>query len=110
MWNETELPLAYFITFRTYGTRLHGDPRGSTSRHRNRYKSKHLPDTPEWLEINTTRMKRAPLVLNKEQRSCIESAIKETCQKRGWDLYATNARTNHIHSVANAGIANPQWY
>ena len=107
MWNDRELPIAYFITFRTYGTWLHGDPRGSTSRHRNRYKSKHLPDTPEWLETNRGRMKREPLTLNKAQRECVEAAIKETCEKRGWDLYAKNARTNHVHSVANIGIAKP---
>ena len=52
-------------------------------------------------------MKREALILNKEQRTCIEAAIKDTCQKRGWDLYAANARTNHVHSVANAGVANP---
>ena len=33
-------PIAYFITFRTYGTWLHGDERGSTDRDHNAY------DTP----------------------------------------------------------------
>jgi len=107
MWNDRELPIAYFITFRTYGTWLHGDHRGSTSRHRNHYKSKHLPDTPKWLETNSARMLREPIILDKAQRECVESAIKDTCRKRGWDLYAANARTNHVHSVANIGIAKP---
>ncbi|MDI1241060.1 MAG: hypothetical protein PSX80_03965 [bacterium] len=107
MWNDRELPLAYFITFRTFGTWLHGDPRGSTSRHRNRYKSKHLPGTPEWIATNQKRMNREPLILNKLQRDCIEASIKHTCTNRGWELYAANARTNHIHSVANIGVAKP---
>jgi REP element-mobilizing transposase RayT len=107
MWNDRELPIAYFITFRTYGTWLHGDPRGSTSRHRNRYKSHHLPDTPEWLAVNKARMKREPLILTEAHRECVQQAIKETCLKRGWDLYAANARTNHVHSVASIGMANP---
>jgi REP element-mobilizing transposase RayT len=104
MWNDRELPLAYFITFRTYGTWLHGDPRGSTSRHRNRYKSTHLPDTPEWIATNMDRMKRDALTLCKAQRDCVEAAVKDTCTKRGWDLYVINARTNHVHSVANIGM------
>ena len=107
MWNDRELPVAYFITFRTYGTWLHGDPRGSTSRHRNRYKSKHLPGTPEWIATNTERMNRKPLILNETQRDCIETAIKDTCNKRAWELYAANARTNHVHSVANIGVVKP---
>jgi len=32
MWNDTDTPLAYFISFRSYGTWLHGDKRGSIDR------------------------------------------------------------------------------
>ncbi|MGH9933202.1 MAG: hypothetical protein ACREA9_28800 [Pyrinomonadaceae bacterium] len=28
VWNDTETPLAYFISFRSYGTWLHGDKPG----------------------------------------------------------------------------------
>jgi hypothetical protein len=53
MWNDTDIPLANLITFRCYGTWLHGDQRGSIDRFHNAYKSpprsgdrssKHLPD------------------------------------------------------------------
>jgi len=37
MWNDTEIPLAVFFTFRTYGTWLHGDERGSIDRNNNLY-------------------------------------------------------------------------
>ncbi len=40
MWNDTDIPLAYLITFRSYGTWLHGDERGSVNRFRNQYKSR----------------------------------------------------------------------
>ncbi len=33
MWNDTDIPLAYLITFRCYGTWLHEDERGATDRH-----------------------------------------------------------------------------
>lgn len=32
-WDDSDQPLAYFITFRTHGTWLHGDQRGSVDRH-----------------------------------------------------------------------------
>ena len=32
VYEENEFPLAYLITFRTYGTWLHGDERGSIGR------------------------------------------------------------------------------
>jgi len=99
MWNDSEFPIAYFITFRTYGTWLHGDRRGSTSRHRNEYGSRFLPAVPKWASTNKERLKREPLILSKAQRKCVEVAIKETCTKRGWLLYASNVRTNHVHVV-----------
>jgi len=39
MWNDTDIPLAYLITFRCYGTWLHGDERGSVDRFHNQYQS-----------------------------------------------------------------------
>ena len=32
-WDDNQFPLAYLITFRTFGTWLHGDDRGSMDRH-----------------------------------------------------------------------------
>src|SRR5687767_4505235 len=39
MWNDTDVPLGYLITFRCYGTWLQGDTRGSIDRFHNRCKS-----------------------------------------------------------------------
>jgi hypothetical protein len=36
-FNADRVPLAYLITFRAYGTWLHGDSRGSVDRFHNRY-------------------------------------------------------------------------
>jgi len=35
VWNDTDIPLAFLITFRTYGSWLHGDMRGSIDRYNN---------------------------------------------------------------------------
>ena len=42
-WDYGDMPLAYLITIRTFGTWLHGDPRGSVDRHgRNVYGTKRI--------------------------------------------------------------------
>jgi hypothetical protein len=48
MWNDTDTPLAYFISFRTYGTWLHGDERSSTDRFHNQYGSPFIPPNEKW--------------------------------------------------------------
>src|SRR5215813_9999150 len=108
MWNDTETPLAYLITFRSYGTWLHGDERGSVNRFRNQYKSRRLPAEGKWLRINRERMKNEMVVLNAKQRDCVEEAVKETCEFRSWDLRAVNVRTNHAHAVVSIGAKKPE--
>ena len=108
MWNETDTPIAYLITFRTYGTWLHGDERGSTSRHHNRYRTSKLKHEPQWLEINAQRMNREPVLLNSQRRTLVRQAIRETCEFRRWILHAVNVRTNHVHVVVSAGDRRPE--
>jgi len=108
MWNDTDIPLAYLITFRSRGTWLHGDKRGSVSRFRNQYGSRRLPPEPQWLETNQKRLKHAPVVLNAAQRTCVEAAVRETCEIRKWFLHAVNARTNHAHMVVGIGEKKPE--
>jgi REP element-mobilizing transposase RayT len=102
MWNDTEIPLAYFISFRTASTWLHGDRRGSIDRFHNRYGSPYLPPNERWLHYNQNRLRAKPLILEGRQRGTIKSAIRETCQIRKWNLLALNARTNHVHVVVRA--------
>ncbi|MDQ3490280.1 MAG: hypothetical protein M3449_04330 [Acidobacteriota bacterium] len=39
-WNDTDIPLAFLTTFRTYGTWLHGDKRGSIDRFHNVFRDR----------------------------------------------------------------------
>jgi len=103
MWNDTDTPLAHLITFRTYGTWLHGDERGSVNRFRNAYGTRRLPAEKKWIKVNTQRLKREAVILNAAQRKSVEKAIRETCTKRGWILLAINVRTNHVHIVVSIG-------
>jgi REP element-mobilizing transposase RayT len=102
MWNDTDTPLAYFISFRTYGTWLHGDLRGSIDRFHNRYESPYLPPNNNWHRHNQELMKSKQVILGAKQRASVETAIREACRIRLWSLQAVNVRTNHVHTVVTA--------
>ena len=97
-----DIPLAYLISFRAYGTWLHGDRRGSVDRFHNRYGTPRIPPNEQWRKYNLASLKQPPVKLSSRRRAAIENAIKETCKIRGWVLLALNARTNHIHTVVSA--------
>jgi REP element-mobilizing transposase RayT len=102
MWNDTETPLAYFISFRSYGTWLHGDKRSSIDRLHNRFGDPYLPPNEAWQRHNRKQLKTAPFILRARERRSVETAIRETCSIRKWDLQAFNVRTNHVHTVVTA--------
>ena len=102
MWNDTDTPLAYFISFRSYGTWLHGDKRGSIDRFHNRYGDPYIPPNETWQGHNRKQLKTDPFILRAKERGSVENAIRETCSIRKWDLQAFNIRTNHIHTVVTS--------
>lgn len=109
MWNDTDTPLAYLITFRCYGTWLHGDARGSTDRHNNTYGSPRYSHNEHWRSITKERLKHDPVKLNGPSRQAVEAAIRETCRLRSWALYAIHIRTNHGHTVVSTGGKKPEF-
>ena len=66
MWNDTDTPLAYFISFRGYGTWLHGDQRGSIDRLHNQYRSPYIPANDIWRTHNERQLKANALILARE--------------------------------------------
>jgi len=102
MWNDTDTALAYLVSFRSYGTWLHGDKRGSIDRFHNRYGSPYIQQNTSWHRYNQQRLRTKPLILKASQRKVIEAAIRETCEIREWSLLAFNVRTNHVHTVVTA--------
>jgi REP element-mobilizing transposase RayT len=107
MWNDTDIPLGYLITFRSYGTWLHGDERGSTDRRRNIYRTPHIPVNERWKQHNSQVLKSDALTLDADQRQSVEKAVRETCLYRHWQLLALNARTNHVHVAVSIGTTIP---
>jgi len=40
--------------------------------------------------------------LSPEQRAIVEQECRQHCEHRGWQLWAINARSNHVHVVVTA--------
>jgi REP element-mobilizing transposase RayT len=95
-------PLAYFITFGTYGTWLPGDERGSVDREHAEYNTDFLPPDSDQQEEARRRMAAPAFVLDAPSRTVVLCAIREVCTHRGWLLHAAHVRTNHVHVVVTA--------
>ncbi len=90
-------PLAFFLTWTTYGTWLPGDERGWVD-----YGiGFQLPDPMLKWEAQA-RMTEDACILDDEQRRLVEKTITDHCRIRGWELHAVNCRTNHVHVVVSA--------
>ena len=101
-FDDHEFPLAYLISFRTYGTWLHGDKRGSVNRKQNKYGSPRMEPNPQLEKAESRLLKRPPVTLDGYQRPVVEQAIREVCEHRPYTLLAINVRTNHVHTVVSA--------
>src|SRR6266849_6415252 len=87
------IPLAYHLTFRCYGTWLHGEPRGSVDRFHNRYGTPLIPPNTQWRQYYERSLRRPPVTLQARRRGAVKEGIRETCKIRQWCLWAFNVRT-----------------
>lgn len=105
IYEENTFPIAYLLTFRTYGTWLHGDERGSVRRNGNNlHQGPQITASVPLLDAMAETQKRPTFVLSVEQRECVEAAIREVCEFRDYLLRAQNVRRNHAHAVVSAAI------
>jgi len=81
-FQDRSSPVGYLITFRCYGTWLHGDERGSFDRHHRRHGTPGLPSSELRRQRDQDLMKQPPVNLTSQQRTIVESAIRETCTTR----------------------------
>jgi REP element-mobilizing transposase RayT len=89
----------YFLTFRTHGTWLHGDPRGSQDRYRNKYGSPKIAPDPAWRGEEISRLRNAPQRLDAAMRQVVSQTIREVCAHRHWPLHELNVRSCHVHVI-----------
>jgi len=106
-FDDNEFPLAYLITFRCYGTWLHGDARGSMDRAHNVYSTPKISPNKSLERSNRRRLKNPQITLNSRQRDVVEKSVRGVCEYRKYGLHAINVRTNHAHSVVT-GMCKPE--
>jgi REP element-mobilizing transposase RayT len=97
-------PLAYFLTWTTYGTWLPGNDRGWSRKGEPEVQ----PANPFFSEMARSRMKEREFTLSLGQRDLVEDTIRQHCEFRRWALHAVNARTNHVHAVVTAAGYRPE--
>ena len=86
---------AFFLTFRTYGTWLHGDRRGSNSRiHRTR-----IAPNDAWNDLMRGNLVAPEIVFTPDERAVLFDAILEFGLCGRYDVFidAANVRSNHVH-------------
>ena len=98
------MPLAYFITFSTYGTWLHGTDKGagSVDRDHNTYGQAFVAPDPKRLDRARALMTQPPYVLDAARREVVLNALVTLCREKGWSLLAAHVRSNHVHVVIAA--------
>jgi REP element-mobilizing transposase RayT len=94
-------PLAYLITFTTYGTWLHGDPRGSVIKDK---RARPLANQPKLLQYQRDHLKEPPFILDAQSRNIILQSLLKVAEYRNWKLLAIHIRNSHIHIVIKAHL------
>ena len=98
-------PLAYFITFTTYATWLHGREAGSVDRFHNVPGTPFLAPDAARESANRDAMRQPPYALDAPRRAVVLRTVCEVCRHRRWTLLAAHVRSNHVHVVVAAPAA-----
>ncbi|MBI3411354.1 MAG: transposase [Planctomycetes bacterium] len=98
-------PLAYFITYTTAGTWLHGKAEGSVDPQHNDVGTPFIPGEVELEEGKRAKLKQPSYKLDAPRRRVVLKTIQEVCRHRGWELHACHVRSTHVHAVVAAHAA-----
>ena len=101
---NTDEPIAFFLTWTTYGTWLPGDDRGW----RRRGEIDTYPSNKLFLTMAKSEMKESAFSLTSDDRAIVEETIARHCEIRAWVLHAVNARSNHVHVVVTSSGYKPE--
>ena len=101
---NTGEPLAYFLTWTSYGTWLPGDERGWNRKDEFDVQL----SNPFLVKMAESRMKESEFRLLPSDRDIVEATIRKHCEIRKWPIHAVNARTNHVPVVVTARGYRPE--
>ena len=101
-FDQNEYPLAYLITFRCYGSWLHGDARGSFKREYGISSTTSVSPNEALEQVEFKQLQHPPVTLTPDQRLVVEAAVRQVCRHRKYQLRGINVRTNHVHVIVSA--------
>jgi REP element-mobilizing transposase RayT len=104
VWEYYSLSVTYLITFVCYGCHLHGSEAGSVDPADNLPGSPTVKEDSASVAFEAQRMDQPPYHLDQPRRDAVLEAIQEVCLHRGWSLRAAHVRSNHVHTVVDAGV------
>jgi REP element-mobilizing transposase RayT len=95
-------PIAYFLTWHTYGTWLPGHAQGSVDEEHRQFGTPFVAPDSQRVARNAAGLVHPSVTLDKPWRTAVQAAIVEVCTYRGWILAALHVRTTHVHVVVAA--------
>ncbi|HLD84864.1 MAG TPA: transposase [Coxiellaceae bacterium] len=100
--NPKKRPLAYFLTFTTYGTWLHGDNRTSVIRKTKNEAARQISPHLKLFNMMQHHLKENSYEMTRDERNIVLNTIKTSCKINRWFLHALHVRSNHVHAVIDA--------
>ena len=82
-FNTSGYPLAYLFTFRSYGTWLPGDKRGTITKYVNKLGELYLPENKDWEAESRSLLLSKPFEIDSKRRGVIQGSIRESCRTFG---------------------------
>jgi REP element-mobilizing transposase RayT len=108
----SDFPLAYHITFGTYGARLHGGGRPTVHHQQNRPGDAFIRVDPTLQATEKARLNGPVVRLDANMRASVERWMPAICQRGGWRLWIAAAQHDHLHvllSASRRGKAVRRW-
>lgn len=101
-------PLAYFLTWTTYGTWLPGDDRGWVRHGEGSSQTPYRTSNTRLRAAARSSLHRQPVRLSARARIMVCEGIRESCALRDWRLKALAVLSNHVHVVLRADEVGPE--
>jgi REP element-mobilizing transposase RayT len=92
-------PLAYFLSWRCYGTWLRGDSRGAVDAFHNKVNTPKITPNRARVASDQSRMASESVSLSAQEQTGVEAIIRRHADFRGWGVLAVHVGQSHVHVV-----------
>ncbi len=95
-------PIAFFLTWTTYGSWLPGDARGWSDKH-----GAVRAPSPRLASLAASQLSGKVFTLTPRQQQLVVDTVRRHCSLRHWTLHAIACRPQHVHVVVAACGQDP---